>query len=275
MTGPVLIRGGGEMATGVAHVLHLTGMRVAITEIARPRAIRRLVAFAEAIPAGRTLIENITAEHVEADAVEAAWATGTIPVLVDPGADLRHRFDFPVIVDAIMSKRNRGGTEIGWAPLVIGLGPGFEARRNCHLVVETFRGHELGRFYDWGCTRPDTGTPGELGGESERRVLRAPVSGIADPAVAIGETVRAGSAVVTVGAETVVSKLSGVVRGVIGPGVEVAAGEKIADIDPRGEAAYCTRISDKARLIGAGVLTAIRWWEGGRRVPLPGNPNHI
>jgi xanthine dehydrogenase accessory factor len=273
MPGKVLIRGGGEMATGVASVLHRAGFAVAMTECARPRAIRRSVAFAEAVVSGRTTVEEITACVTDASGVEAAWARGEVPVVVDPDLGLRAAIDFAILVDAILSKSNAGRTDRNLAPLVIGLGPGFVAPENCHLVVETNRGHHLGRFYDRGPAEPNTGSPGELGGQTAARVLRAPAAGPLEPGAAIGEHVQEGQVLATVSGKPVTAPFTGVLRGLMAAGTEVAAGEKIGDVDPRDRPEFCRLISDKARLIGLGVLSAILWWENGRLLPLPPNPN--
>jgi len=273
MPGPVLVRGGGEMATGVASVLHRAGFAVAITERAHPRAIRRTVSFAQAIFSGQVEVEQLRAQRAESDQVRAVWSQGEIPVVVDPEARVRASIEFGVVVDALLSKSNAGGTAIGWAPLVIGLGPGFLAGRDCHLVVETNRGHHLGRYYDRGAAEPDSGVPGEVGGQTRARILRSPASGQVQPDVEIGAQVEAGERLATVAGKSVMAPFSGVLRGMIAPGTEVAAGEKIGDVDPRGRPEFCRMISEKARLIGLGVLAAMLWWDAGRPLPLPPNPN--
>jgi len=270
--GPVLIRGGGEMATGVASALHRAGFRVVVAECAHPRAIRRTVSFAQAIFSQQIEVEQVRARAVATDEIESVWATGDVPVVVDPDANLRGTMNFGVVVDAILSKCNAGGTDIHWAPLVIGLGPGFVAGTNCHLVVETNRGHNLGRYYDEGAALADTGIPGEVGGETLSRILRAPAAGTLEPAREIGDLVQAGQALATVAGMTVVAPFGGVLRGMMAAGTRVARGDKIGDVDPRGRPEYCTLISEKARLIGLGVLAGILWWDAGRLLPLPPNP---
>jgi len=273
MPGPVLIRGGGEMATGVASVLHRAGFAVAVTERAHPRAIRRTVAFAQAVFSGQVEVEQIRARAVEPGEVLAAWSGGEIPVVVDPKAVLRKTIDFGVVVDALLSKSNAGGTALDWAPLVIGLGPGFLAGRDCHLVVETNRGHNLGRHYDRGAAEPDTGTPGDLGGQTRSRILHAPADGTVQPVAEIGALVQIGDPLATVAGRVVAAPFAGVLRGIMALGTEVARGEKIGDVDPRGRPEFCRLISEKARMIGLGVLAAMLWWDAGRPLPLPPNPN--
>lgn len=263
------------MASGVAYVLHTAGYRVAIAEIEAPRAIRRAVAFAEAVYRGHCQVEHITGQRVSEGELDSCWTSGIVPVVVDPEAALRTRYSFPIIVDALMSKANAGGTTSGWASLVIGLGPGFTAPKDCHIVVETMRGHYLGRFYDRGRTFANTGEPGEVGGESTRRVVRAPRAGSVAAVVEIGQQVSAGEKIATVGGEPVSAAVSGVVRGVMAPGCKAKAGEKIADVDPRGRPEYCGLVSEKARLIGAGVRSAIEWWFSGRPYPLPASPEPL
>lgn len=269
----VLIRGGGEMATGVACALHRAGMVVAVTEQPRPRAIRRTVAFAEAVYAGRTTVENITGELVDAGSLGLDYVPGRVPVVIDIGLSLMAEHTFDVLVDAVMSKSNAAGTKKEMAPLVIGLGPGFTAGHDCHLVVETNRGHYLGRFYDTGRAEPNTGVPGNLAGETGKRVVRAPADGILEPLVQFRQIVTEGTAIATVGGTPAIAQLGGTVRGIMAAGLEVKAGEKVADIDPRGRPEYCDSISDKARLIGSGTLAAILWWRSGRQPALPPNSN--
>lgn len=268
----VLIRGAGEMATGVASALYRAGFQPVLTETAAPRAIRRTVAFAEAVRLGRMQVEGITAVLTAREQLGRAAADSCVQVVVDPACQLRFDFKPDVLVDATMTKQNSGGTRADWAPLVIGLGPGYFAPRDCHVVVETQRGHFLGRFYDRGSAAPDTGVPAELAGHSSRRVVRAPVSGPFEPLVEIGSTVGEGERVARVRGVGVLSRLPGVLRGLMAEGVEVTASEKVGDIEPDGRAEHCRYISDKARHIGAGVLAAILWDRAGRPGPLPGPP---
>jgi len=253
----VLIRGAGDLASGVAYRLHRAGMRVVMTEVPQPTAIRRAVAFAEAVYEGQQTVEGITARLVEGvEGIEAAWQKGEIPVLVDPEARIREELHPDVLVDAIMAKRNTG-TRITDAPIVIALGPGFTAGVDCHAVIETNRGHFLGRVILEGSAEPNTGVPGEVGGQTAKRVLRAPTDGVFHALRRIGDFVEEGEVVAQVDGEPVRSRLKGVLRGILHDGLQVRKGMKVGDVDPRGEREHCFTISDKALAIGGGVLEAI------------------
>jgi xanthine dehydrogenase accessory factor len=253
----VLIKGAGDLATGVAWRLWRAGFPLAMTELSQPLALRRCVAFAEAIYAGETSVEGVTARRVEAaSAIPGAWAQGVIPVFVDSQADLLARLRPEVVVDAIMAKRNLG-THLDDAPLVIGLGPGFTAGVDVHVVIETNRGHYLGRALWSGSAQPDTGTPGVIGGQDKERVVRAPAEGVFVASRQIGEQVLAGDLLGHVDGTPVLAPLSGVLRGLAHTGLQVEASLKIGDIDPRGDPDHCRTISDKALAIGGGVLEAI------------------
>lgn len=255
--GLVLIRGAGDLASGVATRLHRAGFAVVMTELPQPVMVRRAVCFGEAVWEGTVTVEGITAER--ADNVRAARASleaGRIPVLVDPRGRSRSELEPAVLVDAIMAKRNTG-TSIGDASLVVALGPGFTAGEDCHAVVETQRGHWLGRVYRQGGALPDTGVPGEIGGETARRVLRAPADGTFTGLAAIGELVQAGDVLGTIGDLTLRATCTGMLRGLIRSGVRVTAGMKIGDVDPRAERSHCFTVSDKSLAVGGGVLEAI------------------
>jgi len=218
-------------------------------------------------------VEELTAVLCDHSEVDSVWQDGNIPVVVDPQAQLRAALQPDILVDAILSKANTCGTGLEWAPLVIGLGPGFQAGVDCHLVVETLRGHFLGRFYSRGSAAPNTGVPGELGGQAELRVIRAPSDGLFVSTVEIGDQVSGGQQVGEINGVTVPAPLTGVLRGILARGLTVKAGEKIGDVDPRGRAEYCQYISDKARQVGAGALAAILWHQSGRPGPdLPAPP---
>lgn len=253
----VVIRGGGDLATGVAVRLWRSGFSVLMTEIAMPLTVRRGVAFSEAVYAGRTSVEDVQACLVKDDtAIENTLAEHCIPVVVDPQAKLVKRVTPAVLVDAIMAKRNIG-TNLHDAPLVIGLGPGFTAGRDVHAVIETKRGHHLGRVIWRGAAAPNTGIPGEIMGITEKRVVRARVSGIFQGLCKIGARVQAGEILGHVGKSPVHAPLDGVLRGLLHDGVQVEANTKIGDNDPRGVQEYCWTISDKALAIGGGVLEAV------------------
>ncbi|MDH7486248.1 MAG: selenium-dependent molybdenum cofactor biosynthesis protein YqeB [Anaerolineae bacterium] len=255
--GLVLIKGAGDLASGVAWRLHRCGFPVVMTEIAQPLAVRRGVAFAQAVYAGEMRVEGVTARRVEdIAAARAALEQGIIPVLVDPQAACRTALRPAVLVDGIMAKVNTG-TSIEDAPLVIALGPGFTAGVDCHAVVETNRGHDLGRVLWSGSTTPDTGVPGEIGGQAAKRVLRAPCAGWLHPLHAIGDRLEAGEVVARVDGEEVRAPFAGVLRGLIHESVPLTPGMKIGDVDPRATPEHCFTISDKSLAIAGGVLEAI------------------
>ena len=252
----VLIRGAGDLASGVALRLHRAGFAVAMTDLPYPTAIRRTVAFSQAIALGETQVEDVTARLATADTAEALWAKGEIPVLIDPEARCKEVLSPHVLVDAILAKRNCG-TAITDAPLVIALGPGFTAGVDCHAVVETMRGHTLGRVIWDGQALPNTNIPGLIGGFAGERVLRAPADGVFMPALDIGAMVQAGDVAGYVGQAPMVCTISGVVRGILPPNTPVKQGMKSGDVDPRGNLSHCYTVSDKALAIGGGVLEAI------------------
>jgi xanthine dehydrogenase accessory factor len=253
----VLIRGGGEMATGIAHRLHRCHMRVLITEIAMPTSVRRNVAFAEAVYQGAQTVEGIKAVRVgSCDEAYAAWEQNQIPIFVDPEASVGKILTPVIIVDAIMAKKN-GVAKLTDAPVVIGVGPGFTAGFNVHAVVESNRGHHLGRVIWDGAAESDTGIPASVDGYTASRVLRVPQSGIFNALRAIGDVIAAGETVATVNGELIKAGIAGQIRGLLRNGIQVEQGIKAGDIDPRGERGYCDSISDKSRAIAGGVLEAI------------------
>lgn len=268
-----MIKGAGDLATGVALRLHRCGFPVVMTELARPLAVRRTVSFAQAVFDGATQVEEVTARACAPGEVDAVLAAGAIPVLVTPSAAELAALRPTVLVDAIIAKRNTG-TAQGDAPLVVALGPGFTAGApgaDCHAVIETNRGHSLGRVIRQGSAEPDTGLPGELPGAGARasRVLRAPAAGRVEALAAIGDRVEAGAAVahLRTGAGDAVpirAPFDGILRGVIHPSVEVSAGTKIGDVDPRARREFCFTVSDKSLAIGGGVLEAILTWAARR-----------
>ena len=260
----VLIRGGGDLATGVAHRLHRAGFTVMITELPQPLAVRRAVSFAEAVYAGRVTVEGVTAHLAPDPMVGMAYTVmGEIPVVVDADDSVLARMRPPIVVDARLAKRNLG-TRLTDAKLVIGLGPGFTAGVDCHAVVETNRGHNLGRVYWEGSAEPNTGEPEPVRGVAGQRVLRAPRDGEFKGRVEIGDSVKAGDVLAEVvnplqGVDSgpIRAQFDGVVRGLLHDGLRVTAGMKVGDLDPRGVREYCFLISDKARAVGGGVLEAI------------------
>ena len=252
----VLIKGGGDLATGVALRLARAGLPILITEVARPMMVRRTVSFGGAVYEGQMTVEGVRAIKAQPADIETHLAAGHIPVVVDPVAEIRAIWRPVVLVDAIMAKRNLG-TSLADAPLVIALGPGFEAGVDCHCVIETNRGHHLGRPIYQGQAQPDTGTPGPVEGHTQSRVLRAPADGHITPYIAIGDFVKAGDLIATMGQRPITAPFDGLLRGLIHPQVHVQSGQKIGDLDPRAEKAHCYLISDKSLAIGGGVLEAV------------------
>jgi xanthine dehydrogenase accessory factor len=253
----ILVRGAGEIATGVAHRLVSCHFKVCMTETVNPQAVRREVAFSEAIFDHEKEVEGITAKRIESPHhIFQVWKDGKIPVLIDPEAKVKDFLKPDVVIDATLVKKNVG-TKITDAVLVIGLGPGFHAGRDVHLVIETNRGHDLGRILTSGEAEPNTGIPGSIAGYTEERVIRAPTSGSFKALKEIGDGVRANERVGMVGNEAVHSRIAGVLRGLLRDGTEVWKGMKLGDVDPRGNKAHCYTVSDKARTISGGVLQAV------------------
>lgn len=253
----VVIKGAGDLATGVAFRLWHSGFQVAMTELAQPLAIRRAVVFAEAVYTGKTSVEGVEAFRAGSlPEVEAAWQAGAVPVLVGASPEMIAALRPTVIVDAIMAKRNLG-TRIAEAPLVVALGPGFTAGRDVHAVIETSRGHSLGRVIWQGTAQQDTGVPGEVGGQTRKRVVYPPCEGVFRAALPIGTFVREGDVLGTVDGVPVPAPTSGVLRGLIHDGIRVRPNLKIGDVDPRAVVEHCCTVSDKALAIGGGVLEAI------------------
>lgn len=273
-----VVKGAGDIGTGVAYRLWRCGFRVLCLDLAKPLVIRRTVAFASALFEGRITVEGAQADRIQyIDEAIYVWTHHGIPVLADPVGRAVATLKPEVVVDATLAKRNLG-TKIDDAPVVVACGPGFSAGADCHAVVETQRGHNLGRVIQSGSAAPNTGVPGEIGGEAERRVVRAPVAGVVMGRRAIGDRVKEGELLAEVFPQPsqgdaiarahveVRAAIGGVLRGLIHDGLEVPAGLKIADIDPRAEAAFCYSISDKALAIGGGVVEAAlslrSRWEG-------------
>ncbi|MGO9412695.1 MAG: selenium-dependent molybdenum cofactor biosynthesis protein YqeB [Spirochaetia bacterium] len=254
-----LVKGGGDLATGVALSLHRAGFGVVMTEIAQPTAIRLTVSFAQAVYEGGHTVEGVRAVRTDAEGWRAVVEAGAVAVLVDPRAAILSRVSTHLVVDAIMAKRNTG-TGRAERSVVIGLGPGFtagaDAGADVDAVIETARGHELGRVIRAGVAREDSGVPGEIGGRGAERVLRAPADGNVIHVKEIGAIVRKGEPVARVGDLTVTAPFDGCLRGLIHHGLAVRRGMKIGDVDPRGEAQYASTVSDKARALGRAVLEA-------------------
>ena len=250
----ILLRGGGDLASGVALRLNHAGVKVVITELAEPLAVRRAVSFGEAIYEGAHTVEEITARRVKPEQIASVLNAGEIPVLVDPNADiLLSTFHFPVVIDARLLKTPPQPLPAN-VPLHIGLGPGFHAGVNCHAVIETRRSHTLGRVYWDRPTQPDSGQP-----EGDpRRVLRAPADGVLNARAKIGDHIEAGEVVAVLSDQhPVISALKGVLRGLIRDGIHVTKGLKVGDVDPRDDPSACYLVSDKALAIGGAALEAI------------------
>lgn len=251
-----IIKGADDLATGVAYRLYQCGLDVIMTEKSNPLVVRRKVAFAEAVHEGTVIVEGIKASLASTinHALEL-FDDRVIPVLVDPEDEVVKELYPQVVVDARMAKRNLG-TTIDEASLVIGLGPGFEAGKDVHAVIETCRGHRMGRVIYRGSAIPNTGIPGNIGGYTVERILRAPVEGVVKTVRSIGELVEKGDVVATVENTPVQAQITGVIRGLVREGVSVPKGTKIGNIDPGKDAEWDT-ISDKALAVGGGVLEAV------------------
>ena len=254
----IVIKGAGEMATGMACRLFRANFgHLVMLETDMPMAVRRCVSFCEAVYDGAFTVEGITARRADtASDIPRIWASGEVPVLVDPGWSVIPDLAPHVVIDAIIAKKNLG-TDMGEASLVIGLGPGFCAGEDVHCVIETNRGHDLGRIIEKGPAQADTGIPGTICGVSGERVLRAPCDGLFDAVIAIGDLVRKDQVLGHVEQMPVTAKIDGMIRGMIRNRTRVPAGCKIGDIDPRGAAAVHDTISEKARAVGGAVLEAI------------------
>lgn len=253
----ILIKGAGDIATGIAVRLKNAGMQVVMTEIAIPTTVRRSVAFSRAVYEGSAVVENITAKLVlDFAQIPAILQRDEIPVLIDPRCEVLKSIHFDAVVDSILAKKNLS-TDPTQAPVVIGVGPGFSVPQDCHCVIETQRGHDLGRCIYQGCAAKNTGIPGEIGGYTVERLLRAPCDGIFHPILAIGDAVKSGQIVAMVDDQPVTAQIDGIVRGLLQDNVPVKAGMKSGDIDPRGCYEHCFTVSDKARAVGGGVLEAI------------------
>ncbi|MDP4126926.1 MAG: selenium-dependent molybdenum cofactor biosynthesis protein YqeB [Bacillota bacterium] len=262
LKGPVVVvRGAGEQASGVGWALAKAGFRVLMTEVAQPLMVRWPVSFGTAVAEGKWQVEGITARLVEGPkSCESAWSAGEIPVLIDPNLQGLSVLKPSVLVDAIMAKRNLG-TQKGMAPRTIGLGPGFTAGIDVDVVVETNRGHNLGRLIYSGAAEPNTGVPGVIAGFSKERVIYSSKAGVFKAKRSIGEQVLAGDCLGIIDdgvrSEEVSSSINGVLRGLLRTDTPVAAAVKIGDVDPRGHEEYCWTISEKARALGTAVLLGI------------------
>ncbi|MGD9637553.1 MAG: selenium-dependent molybdenum cofactor biosynthesis protein YqeB [Alphaproteobacteria bacterium] len=261
----IIVRGAGDLATGVIVRLRRSGFKVIALEIEKPTTIRRTVAFSEAIYQPQVEVEGITA--VKADSVQEALILledGMVPILIDAGCAILNEVKPLALVDAIIAKKNLGLSK-NMAKIVIALGPGFTVGIDAHAVIETNRGHNLGRVLLEGAAEPNTGVPGLIGGKSAERVLHSPIAGVVKPLAKIGDLVEEGQEVVEIeGDSKAVMKapFKGILRGIIRAGLTVPKGMKIGDIDPRCKYEHCFSVSDKARAIGGGVLEAVLYFSG-------------
>ena len=260
----VLVKGAGDFASGSIRRLHLAGARVVCTELPQPLTIRRRVAFSEAMYVGKHTIGDVTAIRVSMEEIDNCFSKGMIPLLEDPEANILNHRKFDIVIDARMAKRNLG-TAINEAPIVIGLGPGFEAGKDCHAVVETLAGHDLGRVIYKGSAAADTGIPVPpdlylnpccAGFNANTLVLRAARDGTFISIKQIGDLVKKDEIIGKVADMEIKATVDGVLRGLIHDGVKVTKGLKIGDIDPSGDASRVNQISEKANAIAGGVLEA-------------------
>jgi xanthine dehydrogenase accessory factor len=259
----VAVKGAGDLATGVMHRLSRAGFAVIAIELPRPTVLRRTVAFAEAVTSGQMTVEGITACRADSVAdIRVALANGFAPIVVDPDGEILRQMQPRVLVEATLSKYNSGIT-MNDAPIVIALGPGYEAGKDVHAVIETNRGHNLGRVYLQGCAEPNTGVPGTIGGFAGERLLRAPCAGRLYGVRQIGDQVQEGEIVAVVksdeGDTPIIAAISGILRGLVLDSLEVNTGMKVGDIDPRAVREHCFTISDKSRAVGGGVLEAVMY----------------
>lgn len=254
----VIVRGGGDIASGTIQKLHRSGFQVLVLETDKPTSIRRNVSFSEAVYDGQAEIEETKA--VLADNlidIHKAWQEGNVPVVIDTEGKYIELLKPIALVDAILAKRNLG-TRKQMAPITIALGPGFIAGEDVDIVIETMRGHNLGRLIFQGCAMPNTGVPGEIGGFSSERVVYSPCAGFIKNIKHIGDIVQENELLAIIGDEKIFSPIAGILRGIIRDGSQIGKGLKIADVDPRlSELQNCFTISDKARNIAGGVLEAI------------------
>ncbi|HEY6286639.1 MAG TPA: selenium-dependent molybdenum cofactor biosynthesis protein YqeB [Ktedonobacteraceae bacterium] len=260
----VAVKGAGDLATGVIHRLKRAGFAVMATELPHPTVLRRTIAFAEAIALGQMTVEGITAQYAHSiEDVRAIVANGFAPILIDPDGIAFKQIQPDVLVEATLSKYN-SGIKINDAPIVIALGPGYEAGIDAHAVIETNRGHNLGRVYLEGNAEPNTGVPGTIGGYAGERLLRAPCAGRLYGMHQIGDQIREGEVIAIVKSDQdavpITATIPGILRGLVRDDLVVSAGMKVGDIDPRAIREHCFTISDKSRAIGGGVLEAILYF---------------
>ena len=264
----VLVRGAGDIASGVIWNLAYAGFKVVCIDVEKPSCIRTEVAFSSAIYEGVKTLGNVTCVYIKDEKdIEKVWNDGNVALLIDSEAKILEGFNFDVVVDAILAKKNLG-TKIDMANLVIGVGPGFTVNRDCHFAIETMRGHNLSKIYEIGSPIPDTGTPGLVAAHGADRVMHSPCEGIFHNVHKIGDEVKQDEVLTRIeeienGKPTgkfimLTASINGLLRGILRDGFHAKKGMKVADIDPRlSEYDNCFTISDKARSIGAAVVTTI------------------
>lgn len=254
----ILIKSAGEMASGIAVRLYRAGFRrIVMLETAYPLAVRRTVSFCEALFQAEQNVEGVIAKKANTiEEILTLWQQGFLAVIIDPEWKTIPLLAPEVTIDAVLAKRNIG-TTMNEAPLVLALGPGFTAQYDAHYVIETNRGHSLGRIYTEGQAHPNTGIPGNISGYTKERVLRAPCDGTMETQHKIGDVVKKGETICTVNSTPVTASIDGILRGCIRPQSHVRSGLKLGDVDPRGELDNCYTISEKARALGGSVLEAI------------------
>ncbi len=260
----VVIKGAGDLASGIAVRLAHCGFSIVMTDLEKPTSIRRTVCFSEAIREGSYRVEDVKGTFTRSiNEIPEILSRGEIAVLVDPSAECIYEMQPDVVIDAILAKTNLG-TSIDDAPVVIGVGPGFTAQVDCHAVVETQRGHNLGRVITEGPAAPNSGIPGNISGFTTERILRAPTDGVFCEVHHIGDLVEKGETVATVEGLPIIAQIKGTVRGLLPTGTIVHKGMKSGDVDPRCVFDNCYTVSDKARAVGGGVLEAILMLQRGR-----------
>lgn len=264
----VIVKGGGDLGSGIVHRLFRNGFPVIVVDIEKPTAVRRKVSFCEAVYTGKMQVEGVTAEKIipNQNLANHLKEHRIVPIIIDPDGsgkiiyelrnDLQQVFDKIVLVDATITKHNLG-TKISDADLVIALGPGFEAGVDVHRVIETNRGENLGRVIRGGYAQANTAIPASVLGHAETRVIRAPCSGKFNAKIELGEMITAGQVIGQINGNPIIAQISGIIRGLIKDGINVQSGLKLGDIDPRGNEVNISVISDKARVIADGVLEAI------------------
>ena len=254
----VIVRGGGDIASGTIQKLYRSGFRVLVLEVANPTCIRRSVSYSEVVYEKEVVVEEITAVHVDClSEIQNAWKNKKVPVIIDEEGKYIKKIKPQIVVDAIIAKKNLGTTK-DMANITIALGPGFTAGKDVDIVIETKRGHNLGRLILTGQAAANTGTPGNIMGYSKERVIHSARAGIMNNIVEIGDLVDKDEVIAYIGEKPVKATMPGLLRGILRSGSTVPLGLKIADIDPRAsEIKHCFTISDKARNIAGGVLEAV------------------